>query len=123
MLAETGDSDVRSNIMGRIDHCPSGSYSYALRRGGETVEPDLPPAVSVLEEEDGLASALWVTGGVPVHRADGRPLETRNRMTLSVQGEGGDGRPVRLELPSSHPGERCRSNRTSQPIVDDRGSH
>ncbi|MFI0353269.1 ferritin-like domain-containing protein [Actinomadura sp. 9N407] len=82
MLDDTGDSDVRSNIMGRIDHCPSGSYSYALERGGETIEPDLPQAISVLEEEDGLASALWVTGGVPVLRADGRPLETRNRMTL-----------------------------------------
>jgi hypothetical protein len=46
------------------------------------IEPDLPQAISVLEEEDGLASALWVTGGVPVLRADGRPLETRNRMTL-----------------------------------------
>ncbi|MGP3961989.1 ferritin-like domain-containing protein [Nonomuraea sp. 3N208] len=82
MLADTGDSDVRSNIMGRIDHCPSGSYSYALERGGDTIEPDLPQAISVLEEEDGLASALWVTGGVPVLRADARPLETRNRMTL-----------------------------------------
>jgi CDGSH-type Zn-finger protein len=82
MLADTGDSDIRSNIMGRIDHCPSGSYSYALRRGGDTIEVDLPQAISVLAEEDGLASVLWVTGGVPVHRADGRLLETRNRMTL-----------------------------------------
>ncbi|MFI0454189.1 ferritin-like domain-containing protein [Actinomadura sp. 6N118] len=82
MLADTGDSDVRSNVMGRIDHCPSGSYSYALERGGESIEPDLPQAISILEEEDGLASALWVTGGVPVVRADGQPLETRNRMTL-----------------------------------------
>jgi CDGSH-type Zn-finger protein len=82
MLADTDDSDVRSNIMGRIDHCPSGSYGYALQRGGESIELDLPQAISVLEEEDGLASALWVTGGVPVQRTDGRPLETRNRMTL-----------------------------------------
>jgi CDGSH-type Zn-finger protein len=48
--------------------------------------------VSVLEE-DGLASALWVTGGVPVHRADGRPLETRNRMTLCRCGQS-SGRPL-----------------------------
>jgi CDGSH-type Zn-finger protein len=82
MLADTEDSDFRSNIMGRIDHCPSGSYSYALERGGETIEADLPKAISVLEEENDLASALWVTGGVPVQRADGEPLETRNRMTL-----------------------------------------
>ncbi|GAA3221725.1 ferritin-like domain-containing protein [Actinocorallia longicatena] len=82
MLDDTADPDVRSNIMGRIDHCPSGSYSYALERGGESVEADLPRAVSILEEENGLASALWVTGGVPVRRSDGRPLETRNRTTL-----------------------------------------
>ncbi|MFG2058797.1 ferritin-like domain-containing protein [Micromonospora sp. NPDC048930] len=82
MLADTDDSDVRSNIMSRIDHCPSGSYSYALHRGGDSIEPDLPQAISVLEEENGLASALWVTGGVPVVRADGQPLQTRNRMTL-----------------------------------------
>ncbi|XVQ14205.1 ferritin-like domain-containing protein [Spirillospora sp. CA-255316] len=82
MLDDSGDSDVRSAIMGRIDHCPSGSYSYALERGGDTIEPDLPQAVSVLEEEDGLASALWVTGEIQVQRADGQPLETRNRMTL-----------------------------------------
>jgi len=82
MLADTGDSDVRAEVMGRIDHCPSGSYSYAVQRGGETIEPDLPEAISVLEEEDSQASALWVTGGIPVLRSDGRPQETRNRVTL-----------------------------------------
>ncbi|WP_433165345.1 ferritin-like domain-containing protein [Kribbella sp. CA-247076] len=82
MLADTGDSDVRSEVMGRIDHCPSGSYSYALSRGGATIEPDLPRAIAVLEEEDGLASALWITGGLPVHRSDGQAQETRNRVTL-----------------------------------------
>ncbi|MEI8410859.1 MULTISPECIES: ferritin-like domain-containing protein [unclassified Kribbella] len=82
MLADTGDSDVRSDVMGRIDHCPSGSYSYALHRGGESIEPDLPRAISVLGEEDGQASALWITGGLPVYRTDGQALESRNRVTL-----------------------------------------
>ncbi|MFI7230526.1 ferritin-like domain-containing protein [Nonomuraea angiospora] len=90
MLDDTADSDVRSDVMGRIDHCPSGSYSYALERGGETIEADLPRAISVLEEEDGLASALWMTGGIPVTRSDGRPLETRNRMTLCRCGHSGN---------------------------------
>ncbi|MFB9207563.1 CDGSH iron-sulfur domain-containing protein, partial [Nonomuraea spiralis] len=90
MLDDTADSDVRSDVMGRIDHCPSGSYSYALERGGETIEADLPRAVSVLEEEDGLAGALWVTGGIPVTRSDGLPLETRNRMTLCRCGQSGN---------------------------------
>ncbi|RAS67402.1 CDGSH-type Zn-finger protein [Lentzea atacamensis] len=82
MLADTDDSDIRSDVMSRIDHCPSGSYSYALHRGGDTVEVDLPQAISVLEEENGQASALWVSGRVPVHRSDSRPQETRNRVTL-----------------------------------------
>ena len=82
MLDDTADSDIRSNVMGRIDHCPSGSYSYALSRDGDSIEPDLPEAISVLEEENGQASALWVTGDIPVVRADGQPLQTRNRMTI-----------------------------------------
>jgi CDGSH-type Zn-finger protein len=82
MLAESGDPDVRSHIMGLIDHCPSGSYTYSLERTSELIEPDLPQAISVLEEEDGIAGSLWVTGRLPVERADGAPLETRNRMTL-----------------------------------------
>jgi len=90
MLADTGDSDVRSEVMSRIDHCPSGSYSYALERGGETIEVDLPEAIAVLEEENDQASALWVTGRVPVHRADGEPFETRNRMTLCRCGQSGN---------------------------------
>ncbi|MBP2326610.1 CDGSH-type Zn-finger protein [Kibdelosporangium banguiense] len=82
MLDDSGDPDVRSHIMGLIDHCPSGSYAYSLSRDTETIEADLQPAISVLEEENGLASALWVTGRVPVERSDGQPVEARNRMTL-----------------------------------------
>ena len=28
------------------------------------------------------AGPLWVTGGIPIERADGEPLERRNRVTL-----------------------------------------
>jgi hypothetical protein len=87
MLDDSGDPDVRSHIMGLVDHCPSGSYSYSLERTSQLIEPDLPPAISVLEEENGIASSLWVTGRVPVERADGVPLETRNRMTLCRCGQ------------------------------------
>jgi len=53
-----------------------------LDPGGEDVEPDLPVAIAVTTEEDALASALWVTGEIPVERSDGQPFETRNRVTL-----------------------------------------
>jgi CDGSH-type Zn-finger protein len=47
MRADSKDSDVRSDIMGRIDHCPSGSYSYALRRGGDPGSPSSRPVSGV----------------------------------------------------------------------------
>jgi CDGSH-type Zn-finger protein len=69
-------------VIALIDRCPSGSYTYSLTEDGEDVEPDYPVQITVTEEEDGLAGALWVTGGVPVTRSDGQPFETRNRVTL-----------------------------------------
>jgi CDGSH-type Zn-finger protein len=87
MMPDTGDSDVRAQIMGMIDRCPSGSYVYALEGGGADVEADLPAAIAVTEEKGSIAACLWVTGGIPVQRADGQPLETRNRVTLCRCGE------------------------------------
>jgi CDGSH-type Zn-finger protein len=82
MMADTSDSDMRAHIIGLIEHCPSGSYTYAMEDGGEEIEPDLATAIAVTEEEGELAGCLWVTGGVPIVRADGEPFETRNRVTL-----------------------------------------
>jgi uncharacterized Fe-S cluster protein YjdI len=87
MMADTADSDMRAHIIGLIEHCPSGSYTYAMDPGGEEIEPDLPLAISVTEEEGELAGCLWVTGGVPVVRADRVPWETRNRVTLCRCGQ------------------------------------
>ena len=70
-----------------IERCPSGSYLYALTPDGDDVEPDLPVAIAVTEEEYGIAGPLWVTGGIPVRRADGRRFETRNRVTLCRCGQ------------------------------------
>lgn len=82
MMAGAADSDVRAQIIGMIERCPSGSYTYSLNPGGPDIEPDLPAAIAVIAEEGDLAGALWVTGGIPVARSDGQPFETRNRTTL-----------------------------------------
>jgi len=73
----TADTAVRSQVMGMIDRCPSGALTYRADAGGPDLEPDLPVAINVVDD-----GPLFVTGGVPVTRADGAPLETRNRMTL-----------------------------------------
>ena len=84
--------DVRARVqaIAMIENCPSGSYTYSLTRGGDDVEPDLPKQVAVTTEitSDGpIAGPLWVTGGIPIERSDGQPMETRNRVTLCCCGQ------------------------------------
>ena len=85
MTTSTDESTIRGQVMAMIEHCPSGSFMYALRRGNPDIEPDLPRQVAVTVEvtSDGpIRGPLWVTGNIPIQRADGQPFQTRNRVTL-----------------------------------------
>jgi hypothetical protein len=82
MMADTIDSDGRAQVIGMIERCPSGSYLYAFASGEPYVEPDLPVAIAVTTNGGESAGPLWVTGEIPVQRADGQPFERRNRVTL-----------------------------------------
>jgi len=85
MVAQTEESTVRSLVMAMIERCPSGAYTYSIQAGGKDIEPDLPVQIAVTTEitSDGaIPGPLWVTGKVPVQRADGQPFERRNRVTL-----------------------------------------
>jgi CDGSH-type Zn-finger protein len=89
MVPHTDDTQVRAQVMAMIERCPSGSYAYSLEAGGDDIEPDLPQQVAVTTEitsEGPIRGPLWVTGGIPIERADGQPFETRNRVTLCVCG-------------------------------------
>jgi len=71
--------------MAMIERCPSGSLTYSIEDDGAEIEPDFPQQIAVTTEitSDGpIAGPLWVTGNIPIERADGQPLETRNRVTL-----------------------------------------
>jgi CDGSH-type Zn-finger protein/uncharacterized Fe-S cluster protein YjdI len=85
MLEKTADPNVRSQVIAMIERCPSGAYTYALAEGDADMEPDLPQQVAVTTEmisAGPVMGPLWVTGGIPVERADGQPFETRNRVAL-----------------------------------------
>ena len=77
MIEHTDDTQVRAQIMAMVERCPSGALSFALDPDTENVEPDLPEEIAVIPD-----GPLWVSGGIPVERRDGQPLETRNRVTL-----------------------------------------
>ena len=85
MVSHTDDTQVRAQVIAMIERCPSGSLTYSIEEGEADIEPDLPRQVAVTTEitSDGpIAGPLWVTGNIPIERADGQPLETRNRVTL-----------------------------------------
>ncbi len=89
MVPHTGDPQVRAQVMAMIERCPSGSYVYSLEEGEDDIEPDLPQQIAVTIEitsEGPIAGPLWVTGHIPIERADGQPFEARNRVTLCCCG-------------------------------------
>ena len=90
LVLDTADTQVRGLVMAMVERCPSGSLTYTLEEGMADIEPDLPWQIAVTTEitSDGpIAGPLWVSGGIPVERCDGKPLETRNRVTLCGCGE------------------------------------
>lgn len=90
MVPDTAEPKVRAEIMAMIDRCPSGTYSYSLSKDGEDIEADLPVQIAQTVEitsEGPIEGPLWVTGYIPVERADKKYLETRNRVTLCNCGE------------------------------------
>lgn len=85
LVAATDDTKVRSLVMAMVERCPSGSLTYRIDKDGPDIEPDLPKQIAVTSEitSDGpINGPLWVTGNIPVERSDGKPFETRNRITL-----------------------------------------
>jgi CDGSH-type Zn-finger protein len=90
MVTQTGDTNVRSQVIAMIERCPSGSYTYTIEEGESDIEPDLPQQIAVVTEitSDGpITGPYWITGSIPIERADGRPIETRNRVMLCGCGQ------------------------------------
>jgi CDGSH-type Zn-finger protein len=90
MVSDTEEPRVRAEIMAMIERCPAGVYVYSTKEGEPDIEPDLPRQIAATTEitEDGpIMGPLWVTGNIPIERADGQPFETRNRVTLCCCGE------------------------------------
>ncbi len=83
MVRKTEESITRIGVIRMVEKCPSGRL--VNRIDGEIVEPSLPQEIGVVP-----GGPLWVTGGVPVQRADGEPFETRNRVTLCRCGASGN---------------------------------
>lgn len=77
LMEETGDTAKRALAMAMTERCPSGRLRYRTPDSEGEVEPAVPVQAGIVP-----GGPIWLTGGVPVDRADGEDLETRQRVTL-----------------------------------------
>jgi CDGSH-type Zn-finger protein len=92
LAAGSDDPATRSLVIAMVERCPSGALTYHIEAGDSDIEPDLPQQIADSTEitsEGPIAGPLWVTGGIPIERSDGQPMETRNRVTLCNCGASG----------------------------------
>ncbi|MGB5832363.1 MAG: ferritin-like domain-containing protein [Thiohalocapsa sp.] len=93
LMDKTVEVQVRIQVIGMIEHCPSGALTYALTEYAQEprtvhsetsrpLEPDLSLAIAIIPN-----GPLWVTGRITIQRTDGTPLEPRNRVTLCRCGQ------------------------------------
>ncbi len=67
--------------------CPSGRLTV-IDENGNTVEPELAPAISVIQDPiNDCSGPLWVRGGIQIEGPKGEQYEVRNRVTLCRCGE------------------------------------
>jgi CDGSH-type Zn-finger protein len=82
---DTSDIEKRTLAIHMVEHCPSGALTYRFVGESHDTEVDLPEEIAVTTEitsEGAIEGPLWVTGGIRVIRADRKPFEVRNRVTL-----------------------------------------
>jgi CDGSH-type Zn-finger protein len=82
MVKDSSDSVVRSQVMSMIEHCPSGALTYRVPDDDHNVEPEFGTGIAVTAD-----GPYFVSGALPVTRADGQPFESRSRVTLCRCGE------------------------------------
>jgi CDGSH-type Zn-finger protein/uncharacterized Fe-S cluster protein YjdI len=90
MMSQTGEPRVRAEIIAMIERCPAGAFTYAMKEGEADIEPDLPEQIALtidITSQGAVRGAFWVTGNISIERADGKPFEIRNRVTLCSCGE------------------------------------
>jgi CDGSH-type Zn-finger protein len=82
----TAKSDVpkfRTTAIQTAGECPAGRLVAWDKVTGSPLEPDLKPAIGVVEDPfTGTGGPLWIKGSVPIESADGATYEIRNRVTL-----------------------------------------
>ena len=83
-LTERSDApEARQMAIREASMCPSGRLMAWDRTTGKPFEFRFAPSLGLIEDPAiGSSGGLWVRGGIPVRREDGRTYEIRNRTVL-----------------------------------------
>lgn len=84
LIGKTDEPKVRKLVIREAMNCPAGRLVLHDTDNGKEVEPKYPqPSIGVVEDPAlGCSGPLWVRGGIRIESEDGKPYETRNRMTV-----------------------------------------
>jgi CDGSH-type Zn-finger protein len=88
LTLESGDPGKGKEAIRQACHCPSGRLVARDRNTGKLIEPELEPAISLVEDpQKKVSGPIWVKGGVSIESEDGQAYEPRNRVTLCRCGQ------------------------------------
>jgi CDGSH-type Zn-finger protein len=83
LIEQTDDPKARELAIREANHCPAGRLVVHDKKTRKPIEEPLEPSIGVVEDPAlGCSGPLWVRGGIPIVSSDGKPYETRNRVTL-----------------------------------------
>lgn len=83
LIEKSSDPECRRLAIKAATECPAGRLVVVDKATGEHIEPELEPAIEVLQDPDrGVSCGLFVKGGIPIESSDGETYEVRNRVVL-----------------------------------------
>lgn len=87
----SGDERLKKEAIKASSDCPAGRLVHVDAKTGKVYEPDLEPAITLLEDPGrSVSGPLYVQGGIPLVSADGTEYELRNRYALCRCGASGN---------------------------------
>jgi CDGSH-type Zn-finger protein len=88
-LVENARTEEERELVNReAAHCPGGRLITWDKKTGKPFEPELKPAIGLIEDPIlKISGPIWVKGGIRVESADGSSYEIRNRVALCRCGQ------------------------------------
>ena len=82
------DPESRERAIREASLCPSARLTAREKGSGKPYEFRFEPSLGLIEDEAiGASGGLWIRGGIPLSREDGRTYEIRNRVVVCRCGQ------------------------------------